>query len=229
MSVRLIKGGDRGQHGLVQNFDSTSSVEVHDTDVTAPPLTAEGKELQRLRVELAELKRLAEETQIENLQHIERIRAETREECSAEFQKDDRVRIEILKAGVSDVRKALETKIVELEKLSLSISEVALEGIFGREHMFLSHLKEMISAQLQDIRRESVIEVLVSPIDFENEHALSDLAAEVGQGDIKIRSDADIQSGAVHIRLRLGHVEISLPNSWKQVQSVLSELSEEGI
>lgn len=229
MTPRLIKGEHLSEHNLVQNFGPTNSAVLNEELAVSPRLSEEAREILELRDEISELKRIADEAQSENAANIERVRADTREQCQAEFREDEDARIEILKAGVAEARVSLEEKFSGVEKLSLAISEAALEGIFGLEHMFGSHLEKIVSAQLQNMRRESVLEVLVSPLDFADESALNELAAGPGCGQVTIRADADIVSGSIRIKLRLGHVEISLPESWKELQAVLTKLSEERI
>jgi flagellar biosynthesis/type III secretory pathway protein FliH len=229
MTASLIKVHDAVSRGLVQSFgeELRGDVNVIAAD-EAVPLSPEAEEILALRQEISELQDglVAEKNRHEI--EIERVRAETRLLCESEHAKVQTDTISVLKDGMTRLQETFSSELSGLERLSLAISEAALEGIFGGEHDFQQHLHKLVTLQLKGLRRETVIGVRVSSDDFGDEMSLTDLENDAGIPNLKVASDSELQSGEARIELRLGHIEFSLNQQWDDLKRVLTNLAERG-
>lgn len=186
-----------------------------------PALSGHELELARLREALA-----VAEAKANRL--VVAAREQGRKEALAEFARDEGKSLALLQAGVSEVVIRAREKLGALESLSLAIAENALANVFANPKGHKQAIVDAIARQVQDIKRDTVLSVAVSPADFADAARLDELARALGKGDVRIVQDGALAPGHCRIDLRLGQIEISLPEYWNALRARLNELGASG-
>jgi len=226
MTSSLIKACDLEGGDMVQTLNFASGL----PDVQQRPpdqaLSVEARTIRALRDEVDALNRKLEVLEEDQTKNLKKMQEETREACAAEFQSDEAARIELILSGLSAAQESFQAELSHLEELSLAISETALDGVFGQDHRYRPHLLRMIDAQLRGLHEETVLGLVVSQEDFSLEETQAELLTLVEGRNINIDYSAELSSGDVRLRLRLGQIELSVKEHWAKLKILMASLAE---
>jgi flagellar biosynthesis/type III secretory pathway protein FliH len=183
-------------------------------------------EVEALEARIATLEAALEDSAARAAEAIAAARAQGRKDAEASFTASEAERLQHLKEGVSRAARAISERLGGLDKLALAICETVLAPIFA-EHDIHGAMASAIRRQLNALQRESVLCVLVSPLDFSDEAALHALQRDLGLDlQTQIACDEKLAQGECRIELRLGQIELSTPRYWQEVRAMLSALAE---
>ncbi|MBC7768227.1 MAG: hypothetical protein H7124_05520 [Phycisphaerales bacterium] len=181
-----------------------------------PVLTAEQIRIQDLEEALAQQR-------IAHIDDLKRERSEAKNEAEAAFKRDETASLAALEKCLSTAAESLARRIGDLEALAPLLCEIALEGVLARAEDYGDLVERALERQLADIRGESVLKVAVSGADFHDDNALSAMTGR--HPGLRIERDAMLPAGSCRIDLRLGQIELSLPNHWRDLQTRLRTLA----
>ncbi|KAF0177026.1 MAG: hypothetical protein IV086_06450 [Hyphomonadaceae bacterium] len=133
-----------------------------------------------------------------------------------------------LEAAVSSSLERLGRELAELETLAPLIAGAALEKVTGDPTAHRDLLGKAIAVQIARLRAEMVLSIRVSPSDFRDDAALGAVAAACGAGRAKIVRDEQLKAGECVIAMRLGQIEMSLPEYRRTLAARLVQLSSPG-
>ncbi|MEA3063635.1 MAG: flagellar assembly protein FliH [Sphingomonadales bacterium] len=183
-----------------------------------PRLEALARENDELRAALA-----AQQTASEQAVAAARADGECRGRADAGEGIDKR--LALLDKGVEAAASKWQKRLTDLDELAPALARAALGKLFDDKGDHSRFVAALIANQLRLLRRESVLAIRVSALDFEDEQALAGLAAEAGSGSVRIVTDADLESGECRIDLQLGHIDVGAKTQWAQLAAFLDELA----
>jgi flagellar biosynthesis/type III secretory pathway protein FliH len=185
-------------------------------------------ELSALERRAAALERELEETRASLASRIEAARTEGRQEAALAHKRDDAKALATLEAAAKSSLERLDERLVAIEAFALLMSETALQKVFAGAQDFRDLMSRAVKRQVDQLRAETVLGVNVSASDFPDEASLQKLAASLGAGRVAIARDAKLPRGEARIDLRLGRIELSLPEHWASLQTLLRSLPGSG-
>lgn len=203
---------DLGIHPLTAvHAQSQGDIETPSID-RAPEIVA-------LEREVASLRRQLEESEARH--RIDRESAIA--DAQARFARDETAALAILEAGISAANAQMRERLSTLDSLALVMCETVLQKLLGDGARAQDFLTRAIAAQMAGLRRQTVLHVNVSAIDFPNDTALQKLKATLGE--TRISADAALPRGECRIDVRLGHIELSLPQYWQALSEELRRMA----
>ena len=189
-------------------------------------------ELAALERRTAGLERELEETLAGLASRIEAARAEGREEAARAHRRDDAKALELMGAAAKTSLDRLDERLAAIEAFALVLSETALQKVFAGAQDFRDLVSRSIKRQIDQLRAEAVLGVSVSAADFPDEASLqklgASLGAPLGSGRIALHRETKLARGEIRIDLRLGQIELSLPEHWSSLQALLRSLPGSG-
>jgi flagellar biosynthesis/type III secretory pathway protein FliH len=190
----------------------------------APLVDPEIEALQREREDLT--KALAK-AQSQIIAESESAYARGKADGQATFERNEAERLQALEAALATLVEEGRAQFKHIERLALLLCETSLEAVFDRYGDLKELTTRAIGHQMRGLRRETILSLRVSASDFPDETVLSDLEQRLGlQGSqVRLESDAKMEAGEGVIVLRLGHVEISLPEHWLSLQGALRAMA----
>ncbi len=186
-----------------------------------PALSSQELEISRLRDALGVAEKKLDEL-------VAAAREQGRKEGRESAARDEAKALAALESGVSDAVTLVRAKADELEGLALAVAETALANVFANPKLHRQLVADAILKQLREVRRETVLAVHVSPADFPDAGGLAELARTLGHADIRLLHNPSLGQGACRIDLRLGAIELSLPEHWEAIRTRLKELAARG-
>ena len=177
-----------------------------------------------LEMEIRELRRALEDAQTDRKEAIEAARTQGREEAARAYVREDAKALAALQAGVETAVEQLQDRLARVDGLALLLCQTALEKIFSGTRDYQDLVARAIHLQIEQLRRETVVRILVSAADFADEGALRKLADRIGAGRAEIRQDPHLPAGSCRIDLRLGHIEFSLAQHWDALLAMFRRL-----
>jgi len=192
---------------------------VRSLDFQSPPKTpsAEERRIAELQDETSDLQRALREAEAKREADVENARKEERQAVTEEFRRDEEAAHALLRSGLRDGIDKLNRHFAEADKFGLTLALVALERIVAEPTLYRKLITETIGVQVSGLRHDTVISVSVSHIDFPNQAALDNLAATLGT-DTNVMASESLRTGECRIELRLGAIDISLPDYWARLQ-----------
>ena len=191
-----------------------------------PAPVREDPEVTALKLENS---RLADELQKLEAEAVEAVRAareEGREQAAAEFRRDETAALNKLSAHLDDAFTVIRGRIEAWEAVSLAVAQTALSKIVCAPERYDELLTGMIRAQIEQVRRESILQVRVSQVDFPDRAALEALESDLQTGSLQIVQDDSISRGSCVLALRIGEVESALDLKWSGVVALFESLIE---
>lgn len=220
----LIRASDATTSTPVRSLDLASIHNEHASPAgidASANVTKEDNELQRLREALK-----ASEATRDKL--VAQAREQGRLEAVAAHKRDDARMVALLVDAIDAGQKRLTSKLDELNRASLLICENALTPIFATAGDIRSLLVSAIETQIAGIRNETIVALRVSEADFAGRAALQELANRIGASESAIAADKTLNPGECVIDVRLGQIEISLPQFWQTLKARLQDLMQTG-
>lgn len=185
-------------------------------------------EIEALRRENEDLVKALAEAEANAITEAEGAYARGKADAEATFERDEAKRLKALEAALTELVKQGRSQFKHIERLALLLCETSLEQVFGAERDLKDLSARALARQMRGLRRETILAVRVSESDFCDGRELAALEQRLGIGGshIRLESDANLKSGDSVIQLRLGHVELSLPEHWSDVRQALLTMAE---
>ncbi|MCJ2186989.1 FliH/SctL family protein [Novosphingobium beihaiensis] len=174
---------------------------------------------ERLREELSEMRRSMPE-QLRRAEEAGRLAG------IQEVSRDDEARTKALGQALLALQDEAGTALARLERLAVILSEDVLAKLLDDPSRYAELLEGMIARQCEVLEKELITEVLVSAEDFPNEHALESIVACAP--NTRVLRDEALASGRCQLKLKLGYVDLSVPQVRDKVMDFLGGLSESG-
>ena len=223
----VLKAGDENGRFDVRSFSERTANGVPGRGSVAvqipvnPEVLALTNENARLS---AELRQLREDTD----KALETVREEAYQQAILDFQRDERAVQEMLAAHLDEVFGVFRSRIDRWESLSLAIAQTALSKIVQAPELYDQLLSGLIGFQIDQVRRDSILMVRVSPQDFPETESISRLVTGLEAGTLKIVSDERVRRGGCVLSLRIGEVESALDLKWAALVALFETLAEAG-
>jgi hypothetical protein len=191
----------------------------------APPTDPQIEALNREREDLS--KALAK-AQADILTEAEAAYAKGQADAQAAFERDEAARLKALEAALATLVGEGRAQFKHIERLALLLCETSLERVFDTHGDLKELTTRAIAHQMRGLRRETILWLRVSASDFLDGAALSCLEQRLGLegSQVRLESDPRLKTGEGVIGLRLGHIEISLPQYWLSLQATLRAMAE---
>lgn len=177
--------------------------------------------------QLADLRQKINALEERLIRDVAKAREDGRKEAEQTFVKDEASRLSMLKANLEAAVTTATASFNSMEKLALVVCEDALAKVFAKPASYRQLVADAIAKQLGSLRKETVLGIHVSAQDFSDSKSLEALALAAGTGNITLHRDDELRTGACRISVRLGHIELSLPEHWEAMKSAFSELMAE--
>ncbi len=188
--------------------------------LVAPPMVAID-EAERLRAELAALRadavRAAEAASVAIAKAREEGLAEGRKAGIVSVERSERERIDLLAKGLAAEAQRLSERLQALDGLAAALARACLDRVFARPEAMAAMVADALDHRLGMLRDRAGLTVRVSGNDF------TDAASLVGHGEITI--DPDLPSGACRIGVRLGRIDLDVPQQWSAIAQALDEMA----
>jgi flagellar biosynthesis/type III secretory pathway protein FliH len=176
-----------------------------------------------LDARIKDLTRAIEDAHTRHAQALAAVREEARREAEEAHRRDDAEALALVEAGVDAALEIARAQIAQLEDLALILCETALETAFGEREDYRERTTRAIERQLAGLRRDLVLSVTVSAKDFPDDAALTALAARLGPVILSVEPSLD--AGQARVDLRLGRIELSLPEYWSALKARLASMA----
>jgi type III secretion protein L len=108
-----------------------------------------------------------------------------------------------------------------LETLAARIARAALAKILDAPAEPARLVEAAIRRQLSSLATEMLVRIEVAAADFPEPQRLAHLAKSVGRGRVQLVANPALASGDCRLKLKLGEVEIGLPQQWRRLADVL--------
>lgn len=181
-------------------------------------------EIDLLRAEIARLESVLEDREVAHARALEAAVEEARAEAARAHRRDDAAALGTLTTALGSLSARLDEKLGGVETLALNASELALANVFDPPADMMGLVSRAIRKQVSEVRAELVLAVAVSPADFPDPEALTAVAASAPGARIQI--DDALASGACRLDLRLGRIDLSLPQHWAELRDRLRQLAD---
>jgi flagellar biosynthesis/type III secretory pathway protein FliH len=210
----LIKS-DAGALELVRALDAPPPV---------PPRSDADLRIQALERELSEIEQALQQSDAQRLQDLALAREAGRAEAVRDFRDGELKRQKTLESAINRAIEQIEARLGQAEKLGLDFALAALEHVVGDPDRRRELVRSAIERQTRGLRRGTLLAVRVSDKDFGDTAALTALAPAEA---VSVCVDANLESGACRLALRLGEVDISLPRFMEELRACCRQLAGE--
>ncbi|MBO9714799.1 hypothetical protein [Sphingomonas sp.] len=130
-------------------------------------------------------------------------------------------RLDLLERVAEDALAAFGKRLDLLEALAPALAWAALDKLFADRTDWRDMTEAALARQLDALRRDAVLRVLVSSIDFPEGVSLPLIAGA------SVEREAGLRGGACRIECRLGEVEIDVREQWSALAALLEQMGEE--
>lgn len=190
---------------------------------TTPHATIDPK-IVALEEEVTALKRTLADANARAAADIANARTAGRAAALDEYERDDAKALDALKTALGASHETLAARLNSLEQLALALSETALAQAFGDTKDYRDQIERAIRHQIAQLSADSVIKLSVSADDFPHTSLLDGLHSP----NVEVITDPALSRGVCRINLRLGAIDIDLPEFWRAVRRRFSALAEDG-
>lgn len=189
----------------------------------APDLPAPDPRLAALEAEIERLETALVDQKKEAAGAIDAALRDARAEAVA---KDER-RTELVERGLVEARDAWDARLEDLELLAVKLARAALAKIFGEAPDLGEQVARTIAHHLGELGADAVIGVRVSARDFSSD-AIETLGTRLDLARSRLTADPDLRSGACHIDLRLGAIDVEPARQWAVIDRALGAMERAG-
>lgn len=114
-----------------------------------------------------------------------------------------------------------------IEALSVQFARQVLRNVFLPDSAQEVAVVDGLRKLLNDLGTSMVLSIRVSPVDFDPKASEELLETLLGpQTNMKIEIDTSLQKGQCSAQLRLGEVDLSVPDYWLEVEALIEQISE---
>lgn len=181
----------------------------------------------RLKQKIETLEQQIESERLQFSEEYQKVRQEAYEEALIDFKANDAEKLRILQETSAQALAKFGEKLDELEGLALLFSQEALSLIFSDTRFSRSAVSEMISHQVNILRRDVIIKIFVSDKDFPSDINIQELKNDIQCTGLDILIDPELSVGESRIDLRVGTIELSVKRQWEKLQGTIQALLEE--
>ncbi len=130
----------------------------------------------------------------------------------------------MLASSIREARDSFAVKIEELNASAVMICENALARLLGNPARYGELIEVAIKHHLEVLQQDMVINLRVSAEDFPQQESLAAIANAAKTSPASVEHDPSLKSGSCRVELRLGTIDISLPEYWNALQRSFSRL-----
>lgn len=211
------------------DWPTSSQPTQEEEGVLSPAIFERQNEIASLQREIETLERKLADTEPRQREAVEAARAQGFREGGLAHVRDDTKALELLADGIRKAIAQIDAQLDSTQGLVAILCETALETVFSDTQADCERTTRAIHRQVSGLRSETVLSIRVSDQDFVDEAALRNLAKAIGRERDLVVHDGELSRGECRIDLRLGHIELSLPRHWAELQALLRRLSSEAV
>ncbi|HEV7690393.1 MAG TPA: hypothetical protein VGO52_06210 [Hyphomonadaceae bacterium] len=178
----------------------------------------------RAESEIEALRKSIVATEARHKEEIAQRVEQARQEAAAEYRRRDEEALAVLSAALSETSEETLQRLASAEQLALLMCDAALSRLFSDAAGQKDLLVRAIRRQAEQLRSELILKVRVSAMDFPDRSSLQALGRTLG-GSFEVVHDAELEAGRCRLDLRLGHIDLSLPDFWKTLQAEFRRLA----
>lgn len=139
--------------------------------------------------------------------------------------RDHAGQLDALQAGVSDALKDFRQQLQTVETLALDVTQAALEKIFGDAALCTELVVQTARHHISHVAADSAIGVQVSAADFPESAQLQEAFATLTRHTtLTVAANPQLPSGACLIDLKLGRLDVGLPQQMTHLAATLNAL-----
>ncbi len=176
-----------------------------------------------LQSEVARLREAIVAAEAKQAQLVSQARELGRSDAIAAFKRDEAKAMDMLEAGLTSALATFKHQIAELERLSLGICNSALSKVLADPKRYPDLVEGAIHRQLDIIKASAIVAIRVSPSDYPDAQSLAKLAARLSLTEGSAQHDKSLTAGNAGIVMRLGHVDVSIPEYLEKLQNALTK------
>ncbi|MFZ2031069.1 MAG: hypothetical protein WAU68_12215 [Vitreimonas sp.] len=194
---------------------------VRSLNAPPPPArtpTLEERRIAHLEAEIDALQEALRGAETTRLSDIDAARTAGHDEAIANFKRSEEDALVTLQSGLASALAKLDAHFADADKFGLVFALAAIERLVTEPSRYQELLAACINEQVSGLRRDTIVSIVVSAEDFRDEVRLANLAAALGASVI-ITTDDNIVAGSCRIELRLGAIDVSLPQYWTKLQA----------
>jgi flagellar biosynthesis/type III secretory pathway protein FliH len=215
----VIKSHDAA-HMIVPISDSRRARATAPAQAISEPSSIE-RELAATKAAL-----VASETQAKQLEQAWEERfadavADARRAIEAQFRADDQARVTALvKAADAAVAAFTESLAVPAEHMAIALASRALSRLGTERSNDIDLLAAIVRSEIEKLPTNALVSLQLSSADAQNPDWLAPLQAAIPRG-VVICPDDSMADGTVRLRLRLGHVDVSIADGLARLAALL--------
>lgn len=130
-------------------------------------------------------------------------------------------RITVLEAAIQNALSIFERKVDEEHDLALDIAGKALDRVFADTSLYRQMVIETATRNMALLRRDTILKLRVSSIDFPEDTALDALAPLDAR--LLIECDQELASGGCVFELSMGMLDVSIPRQISVLEKVFEQ------
>jgi hypothetical protein len=170
----------------------------------------------RLSAERAEIER-------RHIAEIARAVDAARASALSEFQHRQQTMFEALGKSLASSEELFRAQVAIAERLAAEMCEAALSSVFDDPSSYRSVVRSALKKQIDSLRADTIIKVVVSEDDFPPSVSLEGIAKGAALPAQTLERRSGMASGLCEIILVHGQIEISAPDFWQKLRSKLAE------
>jgi type III secretion protein L len=215
--------------GLIKGGAAHKVRSFLDPPIQAAPASAGDPRIEALERQNGELRAALAAQRSESQKAVAAARAEGERQGRAAADEAVAKRVAALGKGVEEAVAAWSDRLAGLEGLAASLARAALAKLFDDQEGHSRFVAAVIARQMRLLRRDSLVAIRVSALDFPDDRAVAALASEGATGSVRIVADSDLASAECRIDLQLGHIDVGVGTQWAQLAALLDELAAAGV
>lgn len=137
---------------------------------------------------------------------------------------DDARRLELLQNTIEAALQQLRAQMAIVEEAGSLLARDCLEILFGETTSWDAALKQVLKLQLSKLDAALVLGIELSRSDFPDATALANIAIHNGLRPGKVVAREDFAPGSCIIRLRLGEIDVGIPQQWSILRKTLEQI-----
>ncbi|MET0247980.1 MAG: hypothetical protein ABW182_14615 [Sphingomonas sp.] len=177
--------------------------------------------MRRLEAEIARLLAVIEGAQSDQPRALERARDEGKAEGLRAGASLERERLEAVRQALAAAQDEWLAHLERLDRLAAQLVRTALEKLFDACNPWAPMVEQAVSRQVDQLGRSLILRVRLSPADFDG-------VPSFDAGGPLVELDEALPSGSARLELKLGGVDIDLPEQSRALLDLLATFAGEG-
>lgn len=193
--------------------------------IQSMPAPAGDPRIEALERQNGELLAALAAQRIESQKAVAAARAEGERQGRAAADEASARQVAAFRKGVEEAVAAWSDRLDGLEDLTAALAKAALAKLFDDHEGHSGFVAAVIARQMRLLRRDSLIAIRVSAVDFPDDRLLAALASEAKTGSVRIIADKGLACAECRIDLHLGHIDVGVGAQWAQIAAFLDGLA----